>query len=161
MITAMERLTEEEAQHIAWHNGVMEEPKQTAFSLWIAGSRAEIIQWLQSQEIPFTVGKAWKGKYIGFRDTYGRAIERHAQRMERVYNMEIDKNDTAIMEIRLDPEAWVAMTTEKVFDFGYTMRLHYVSYPGDPVDWGVWYYHGKNFCLHARGVYVFRPRAIV
>ena len=161
MIAAMERLTEEEAQHIAWHNGVMEEPKQTAFPLWIVGSRAEIIQWLQSQEIPLTVGKSWKGKYIGFRDTYDRAIERHAQRMERVDNVEIDKNDTAVMEIRLDFEAWVAMTTEKVFDIGYTMRLHYVSYSDSSVEWGVWYYHGKKFPLSARGVYVLRPRGIL
>ena len=153
-------MAEEQAWHKAWHNGVMEEPKQTAFSLWIAGSRADITQWLQSQEIPLTEGNPMKGQYIGFRDTYDRAVERHAQRMTRVHKMDFVKEDTWVLEIRLDSEAWAAMTTEKVSDIGWKTRLHYVSYSYSSYEWGVWYYHGKPFLLSARGVYVFRPRGI-
>ena len=157
MIKVVEDMAEEEA----WHNGVMAVPKEAVYSLWIAGSSADVTQWLHMQEIPLTEGNPTKGQYIGFRDTYAGAVERHALRTTRVHKMDFVKEDTWVVEIRVDKEAWAAMTTEKVFDIGWKMRLHYVSYPYSSYEWGVWYYHGKSFLLSARGVYVFRPRGLV
>ena len=143
-----------------WHNGVPEQPTQTVLTLWIADSSAEVQQWLRSGEIPLTKGNPKKGRYIGFRDSPERAVQRHAQRMDRVQKRPFVKEDTWVLEIRLDSEAFARMTTEKVDDIGWVTRLHYVTYPYRPEEWGVWYYRGQSFSLLTSGVYVFWPRVI-
>ena len=63
------------------------------------------------------------------------------------------------MEIRLDFEAYVRMSTDKINEpgRGWVTRLHYETYPRSGEDWGVWYYFGTPFDLLASGVSVFGP----
>ena len=102
-----------------------------------------------------------KGRYVGFRDSPERAAERHKERC-RKEDKPFTKDDIRLLEIRLDKEAYVRMSTEKIDERGrgWVTRLHYETYPKSPEDWGVWYYFGKSFDLLASGVSVFRASVI-
>ena len=96
---------------------------------------------------------------MGFRDSSGRAAERHQQRC-RKEGKPFAKEDIRLLEVRLDKEAFARMGTEKLKEpgRGWVTRLHYETYPDsseDAEDWGVWYYFGEPFDLLASGVSVF------
>ena len=79
-----------------------ENPRQTALTLWMAGSSADVGRWIQEGSIPLTEWAApQKGSYVGFRDTPDRAAERHKQRCSKE-GKPFDKEDTRFLEIRLD-----------------------------------------------------------
>ena len=60
---------------------VQDPPTKTALTLWMAGSTAEVGQWIQEGSLPLTEWAApEKGSYVGFRDTADQAAERHKQR---------------------------------------------------------------------------------
>ena len=135
---------------------VQDPPTKTALTLWMAGSTAEVGQWIQEGSLPLTEWAApEKGSYVGFRDTADRAAERHKQRCIKE-GKTFDKNDMRLLEIWLDVEAYVKMSTDKIKEPGpgWVMRLHYESFPRSGFDWGVWYYVGKPFDLYANGVSV-------
>ena len=137
-------------------------PKQTALILWMAGSSADVDQWIGAGVIPLTAwAPPWKGRYVGFRDSPIRAAERHRERC-RKEDKPFTKEDTRLLEIRLDIEAYVRMSTEKIDERGrgWVTRLHYETYPESPEDSGVWYYFGKSFDLSASGVSYFGPMKI-
>ena len=135
---------------------VQDPPTKTALTLWMAGSTAEVGQWIQEGSLPLTEWAApEKGSYVGFRDTADRAAERYKQRCI-TEGKKFDKNDMRLLEIWLDFEAYVKMSTDKIKEPGpgWVMRLHYESFRKSPFDWGVWYYVGKPFDLYASGVSV-------
>ena len=135
-----------------------ENPEQKALSLWIAGSKADVDQWMSAGRIPITEwAPRHKGSYVGFRDSSGRAAERHQQRC-RKEGKPFAKEDIRLLEVRLDKEAFARMGTEKLNEpgRGWVTRLHFETYPNSSEDWGVWYYFGESFDLLASGVSVFR-----
>ena len=135
---------------------VQDPPTKTALTLWMAGSTADVGQWIQEGSLPLTEWAApQKGSYVGFRDTADRAAERYKQRCI-TEGKKFDKNDMRLLEIWLDFEAYVKMSTDKIKEPGpgWVMRLHYETFPRSGFDWGVWYYVGKPFDLCANGVSV-------
>ena len=111
---------------------------------------------------PYRMGPPWKGRYVGFRYSPIRAAERHRGRCCKE-DKPFTKEDTRLLEIRLDIEAYVRMSTEKIDERGrgWVTRLHYETYPRSREDWGVWYYFGMPFDLLASGVSVFGPKKIL
>ena len=135
---------------------VQDPPTKTALTLWMAGSTAEVGQWIQEGSLPLTEWAApEKGSYAGFRDTANRAAERHKQRCIKE-GKKFDKIDMRLLEIWLDVVAYVKMSTDKIKELGpgWVMRLHYESFPRSWFDWGVWYYVGKLLDLCVSGVSV-------
>ena len=109
----------------------------TDWALWMAGSSKDVEQWTLQGTIPLTNHPAaWKGRYVGFRDTAAQAIHRYKQRCK-----DYDEKDIRLMKIELDLEAFAEMCQEQVCEPGRGMvrRLLYQTYPGDKRDWGVWY----------------------
>ena len=139
-----------------------ENRKQTALILWMAGSSADVELWIRNGVIPIT---SWtspqKGRCVSFRDSPLRAAERHQLRC-RTENKPFSKEEIRLLEIRLDSEAYVMMSTEKIIELGcgWVTRLRYETYPESPEDRGVWYYFGKSFDLSASGVSYFGPMKI-
>ena len=134
-----------------------ETPKEAALTLWIAGSVADVGRWIQDGSIPLTVcASPQKGSYVGFRDNPDRAAERHQQRCS-TEGKSFSKEDTLFLEIHLNSEAYVKMSTDKIKESGrgWVTRLHCETFSRSGVDWGVWYYFGEPFNLRASGVSVF------
>ena len=122
----------------------------TVWALWIAGSSNDVEQWKLQRTIPLTNNTpAWKGRYVGFRETAAQAIHRYKLRCK-----DYDEKDIRLMKIELDLKAFAEMCQEQVCEPGRGMvrRLLYQTFPGDNRDWGVWYYFGQSFDLNARGV---------
>ena len=134
-----------------------ENPEQKALSLWIAGSKADVDQWMSAGRIPITEwAPQHKGSYVGFRDSSGRAAERHQQRCLKE-GKSFAKEDILVLEVHLDKEVYARMGTEKlkVPGRGWVTRLHYETYLDSSEgaeDWGVWYYFGGPFNLWVSGV---------
>ena len=131
-----------------------ESPTKTALTLWMAGSSEDVKHWREQGEIPLTEhAAAWKGSYVGFRDTAAQAAERYKQRCS-TEGKQFDKTDMRLMRIKLDLKAFAEMSQEKVYEQGRgkVTRLHYQTDSRSECDRGVWYYAGKPFNLNARDV---------
>ena len=124
-----------------------ENPKQTALTLWMAGSSADVEQWIRDGAIPIT---GWaspqKGRYVGFRDSPDRAAERHKERCSKE-RKPFSKEDMLFLDIHLEDEAYVKMSTNKSNEprRGWAMGLHYVIFKG--VGRGGLVLHGKAIRL--------------
>ena len=91
-----------------------ENPEQTALTLWIAGSSADVDQWISEGRIPITEwAPPQKGSYVGFRDSSGRAAERHQQRC-RKEGKPFAKEDIRLLEVHLEKEAFARMDIRKL-----------------------------------------------
>ena len=80
----------------------------------MAGSSEDVGRWVQQGSIPLTECAApYKGSYVGLRDTADHAAERHKQRCSKE-GKPFDKKEMRLFVIRLDSEAYVRMSTDKI-----------------------------------------------
>ena len=122
----------------------------------MTGSSEDVGRWIQAGSIlPTGYAAPCKSSYVGLRHTADHAAEHHKQRCSKE-GKPFDKKEMRLFVIRLDSEAYVRMSTDKINEpgRGWVTRLHYETFQRSGYDWGVWYYAGTPFDLHASGVSV-------